>query len=264
MSESRVTVGRAQLSIALTVTAMACLVIAITVAPWLMSVMTSRPVDWRWLADVGQAYGGISAILSGLALCGIAGSLVLQWRQARLADAATRRAQQIELVKVSLSDPDLAFPVVPGIPWSQLRRWMILNLWVSHWAMLWNTGTLSRSGLRHLFEELFRDPAALTWWASIGARAWADGSTRRSQSFRDLADDTYREAVDAHAAGGGAPINPGTFRSHSRPPFGHRRLQEPRLPSSRSRRHRGRELTPLETAGRSALPDGEGTLRHSG
>ncbi|MEV4351692.1 DUF6082 family protein [Actinoplanes sp. NPDC049596] len=129
------------------VTVMVCLVVAIMSSPWLVSLVTREPIDWRALADVGQAYGGISAILSALALCGIAASLVLQWRQARLADAATRRAQQIELVKVSLSDPDLAFPAMPGVPRNEMRRWMVLNLWVSHWVMLF----------RELATQAYRD-----------------------------------------------------------------------------------------------------------
>ncbi|GAA0499358.1 hypothetical protein Ade02nite_83080 [Paractinoplanes deccanensis] len=99
-----------------------------------------------------------------------------------------------------LSDPDLAFPAMPEVPRSEFRRWMMLNLWVAHWAMLWDTGTMDRLRLGHLFEELFRDPTAAQWWLSVGARDWADVSTKRRLAFHELAQSAYRQAVEARQA----------------------------------------------------------------
>ena len=50
-------------------------------SPWLVRMIVPKSENWHDLSEIGQAYGGVSAILSGLAFCGIAGSLVLQWRQ---------------------------------------------------------------------------------------------------------------------------------------------------------------------------------------
>ncbi|XVU23158.1 DUF6082 family protein [Actinoplanes sp. CA-054009] len=197
MNAKRATAGSKHLLIALTVATIACLVAAIAAAPWLMNLLASRPTDWGDLADLGQAYGGVAAVLSTLALCGIAASLVLQWRQATLADTATRRAQHLELVKLALNDPDLCFPLAPGVSRSEMRRWMILNLWTSHWVMLWDTRMLERTELRRLFDELFRDPAALTWWPSMGSKEWAGTRTRHRATFHEVAEEAYREAVDA-------------------------------------------------------------------
>jgi hypothetical protein len=38
------------------------------------------------LSDVGQAYGAVSAVVSGLALLGVAVSLVIQQRQNRMTE----------------------------------------------------------------------------------------------------------------------------------------------------------------------------------
>ncbi|WP_281179849.1 DUF6082 family protein [Actinoplanes subtropicus] len=149
---------------------------------------------WGELSDVGQAYGGVSAILSGLALCGIAGSLLLQWRQTRLAHVTAVRERHFELVKMAVEDPDLMFPITPDISIAERKRWMVLNLWVAHWAMLWDTHELSRRALRTVFDELFHDESAAAWWAARGRPGWDVDARGRRKAFQAVADEAYEAA----------------------------------------------------------------------
>jgi hypothetical protein len=171
------------------------LVAAIVASPWLMKFVVGRSDSWQELSNVGQAYGGVSAILSGLAFCGIAGSLVLQWRQVRLGQIMTARERHFELVKLAVEDPDLAFPFQHNLSRSELRRWLVLNLWVAHWAMLWDMGALSLQGLRTEFNLLFQDREGLAWWAERGRAGWQGEVSRRRKAFVAVAEDAYQRAV---------------------------------------------------------------------
>lgn len=169
----------------------------IVAAPWLMRSVVSRSDDWQKLSEMGQAYGGISAILSGLALCGIGASLLLQWRQIRSTQVITMRERHFELIKISLENPELA-PPHSGIAEAERRQWMVNNLWVSHWAMLWDVGSINRPGLRRMFDDLFSDNEAINWWTACGEN-WASSSGRREQAFLLVVDEAYRAALQARS-----------------------------------------------------------------
>lgn len=61
--------------------------------------------DWAALSDIGQAYGGISAILSAIALSGISLSLLLQYRQHRAEVLYSLNQRQFDLVRYALDNP---------------------------------------------------------------------------------------------------------------------------------------------------------------
>jgi hypothetical protein len=70
---------RRQLLVATIVVSVACVVLGgIAATPVLMRLTAGGDASWDELSDIGQAYGGVSAVLSGLAFCAIAGSLLLQ------------------------------------------------------------------------------------------------------------------------------------------------------------------------------------------
>lgn len=169
-------------------------VVAVVVAsPWLMKSVAEGSDDWHELSDVGQAYGGVSAILSGLAFCGIAVSLLLQWRQVRLTRTMTERERHFDLVQMAMDDPSLLFTDRPGITLADRRKRMYINLWVSHWAMLWQTGSLDRTSLRDLLDDIFRNELARAWWVSVRSNWTLDG-TKRSQVFKAAVDEAHGDA----------------------------------------------------------------------
>lgn len=173
--------------------------VAIVATPWLMK-SAVRSGSWNELSNIGQAYGGISAILSGLAFCGVAGSLLLQWRQVRLTQLMTLRERHFELVKLAIEDPGLALSRPSGMDPATGRQWMVINLWVAHWAMQWDARMLTGRSLFVVFEELFRmNAGALEWWVACGAH-WDSDPDRRRRAFMRIADEAYRAVVNGHHA----------------------------------------------------------------
>jgi hypothetical protein len=175
------------------------LIALIVVSPVLLRESIPRAADWRALSDVGQAYGGISAVLSGLAFCGIAGSLFLQWRQMLLAQAIASRQRHFDLVKVAFDDTDMMFPLLPEKDPRVRQRFMYLNLWMVHWSMLWEMRQISEADLRLQFSLLLADPVGREWWAEAGS-TWEAQPIGRRKSFLRVADEVYRAAADGDSA----------------------------------------------------------------
>ncbi|MGW0502938.1 DUF6082 family protein [Micromonospora sp. NPDC003241] len=75
--------------------------------------------DWSLLGNVGEAYGAASAILAGLALMGVAISLIIQAREAKAAREQALRALHTDLLKMAIVPTSAAFhpdrgPELPG------------------------------------------------------------------------------------------------------------------------------------------------------
>lgn len=176
-------------------------VMLILVAPWLSRSLLSRSDDWDELSNVGQAYGGVSAILAGLAFCGIACSLLLQWRQVRQSQLMTLRERHFDLVKMGLEDSELlVIPFKGGRP-EDMRKWTAYNLWVSYWAMLWDTRAADRPTLRGLLYNLFTDPSAAAWWSATRMNGWHLGARGRRIKFLAIADEAHRMALGEQPPG---------------------------------------------------------------
>src|SRR5688572_13410585 len=85
----------------LVVVAIAAAIAAIVVSPLLFRALAGYATGWTDMADVGDAYGGVGAVLSGLALGGVVLSLLLQWRQNTADRSLAVRQHHFELIKLA-------------------------------------------------------------------------------------------------------------------------------------------------------------------
>jgi hypothetical protein len=133
------------------------------------------------------------------------------------------RERHFDLVKMGIDNPELAIGLLPGLTTSEVRQRGMRNLYVAHWAMQWDTGTLSRPALRSLFDRLLNDRVAREWWASLGPGGWSLQHGPRRQVFLTIADASYSRAcerlddehpdapsADAERPGSDATAIPGT------------------------------------------------------
>src|SRR4051812_3253478 len=75
--------GPTQVQSTVLVSGFLIVVVVVLLSPLMMIRLSDSGLPWRQLADVGQAYGGASALLSAAALCGVGASLLFQRRQMR-------------------------------------------------------------------------------------------------------------------------------------------------------------------------------------
>lgn len=155
--------------------------------------------SWSRLGDIGQAYGTLAAILTGLSLVAVAVSVSLQARDARTNHEHGARMLHLELVRMALNDPDLFRP--PGEPWhslpdTEIRRQLFTNLWVMLWRTFYRLNYMSESALRiAVSEQLFGDHFGRRFWERSRGQQIAGARGRRERKFYRIIDDEYRDVL---------------------------------------------------------------------
>lgn len=166
--------------------------------------------DWRALSDAGQAYGGVSAIVAGLGFCGIAASLALQVRQTRLAQAISARERHFELVRFNLENPALSYQLRDEPP-VRYQKKVLINLWVSHWLLLWDIGEADERFLHFALADLFQERLARQWWQQWG-NDFVLRDTRRHRRFLEIAWHCHATATEPEPEPGSLPAEGGGLR----------------------------------------------------
>ena len=106
--------------------------------------------QWQRFSNIGQTYGAASAMLSVLALIGVAISLIMQCRESKASREQARRALHFELLKMAMDDPFYLHVWGPFAPpdTDLYREHMYANLILTHWQMDWDVGAIDEEHLR--------------------------------------------------------------------------------------------------------------------
>ncbi len=144
-------------------------VVLILAVPLLMMLLSAAALPWNELADVGDAFGGASAVLSALALSGVGASLLFQQRQIRQELADLDRQQHIELLKLAIEHPELIEVLdrdTAGT--SHPRHEIYANLAMMYWLAIWQLGEIDDAELRGMAASMFRSDISRRWWSRVG------------------------------------------------------------------------------------------------
>ncbi|MFF5171906.1 DUF6082 family protein [Micromonospora sp. NPDC000089] len=192
-------------------------IVAVLLSPLLMRVLLRFSDEWGELSDVGQAYGGVSAILSAAALCGITASLILQYRDHRSSLLYNVSQRHFELVRFTLENP------VYSRSWGEdgteegygLRSFC--NLLTTHWLVLWRVGEIDDETLRGIAKGFFRSDVSRRYWAEVGP-GWIKRPSRRDRRFMVILTEELERArasrllppttTPSRASGSPRPENP--------------------------------------------------------
>jgi len=171
---------------AVVVVVLAGVVVATLASPLLFALVLRRSSQWPQLADVGEAYGGAAALLTGLALAGVAASLHMQWRQTRTDRILAIRQRHFELVKLGIDEPLLLDDsATTQSDQATALRQIYANLWVAHWAMLWDLRLCEEPDLRRIAARFFEAGVARDWW-SVNGPTWSMTMTRQRSRFQQI------------------------------------------------------------------------------
>jgi hypothetical protein len=121
------------------------------------------------LGNLGQAYGAVSAFLSVVALCAVAGSLFYQARQDRILRADVLRQGQRQLLALAIAEPDVFVPCIRDAEIfgtaQEARRYYFTTLWLAYCRQGYENGELDRESLRAEFAaDMFTSPVARLLW----------------------------------------------------------------------------------------------------
>jgi hypothetical protein len=167
----------------------------------LQEVAGSKGVDWNRLSQIGAAYGFTSAIVSALALAGVAGSLIVQNRQARAEQVQGIRSYYLELVRLELEDMALYQPVwgVTDIADPHERkRHVYADLMMNYAWMGYEIGTIREPLLRDMLSGMFTGEAGRHYW-SRARTSWTASSSgsRIGRRFLAIVGEEHARAVAA-------------------------------------------------------------------
>jgi uncharacterized protein DUF6082 len=156
-------------------------------------------MEWQHLADIGQAYGSVSAVLSAFAVVGVAAGLLYQTRALRLSGIQSIRSYQRDLFLRLMDDPQTYVPALGENHWKEAgmrpEQFFFLTLWFNYIHASLDAGVspewnMREDGLRPVFAgELGRRWWQAARWAWLGS---PDASIRR---VGQIAEDEYQKAV---------------------------------------------------------------------
>lgn len=179
-------------------------VVLVIVSPIVLVLVDKVPgVNWPRLAEIGQTYGAASALFAALALFGVAGSLVVQGRQVRLAQVQAARSLQVELMKMAMDDSDLTplWAYSAQGDQSRARRSMFLQLTFKYFEMLYTTGLVDSQSLRNTMRYRFMNAEVRTYWQRVHEIYRQEAVNAAERRFVNLVQDEWRQA-----ASGSAPV----------------------------------------------------------
>ncbi|WP_326732485.1 DUF6082 family protein [Streptomyces phaeochromogenes] len=159
----------------------------------------SKSVDWNRLSQVGAAYGFTSAIVSALALAGVAVSLGVQNRQARADQVQGIRSYYLELVRLELDDMALFQPVWGDTDIDdpdEQKRHVYADLMMNYAWMGFEIGTIRESLLRDMLTGMFTGEAGRHYW-SRAHPSWIASSSgsRVGRRFLAIVGEEHARAV---------------------------------------------------------------------
>jgi hypothetical protein len=159
--------------------------------------------DWSRWSDVGQTFGVLSSIISGLALVAVVMTARVQFRELQRSAAAELSMLHLEILKMSINDPQLAevWPEFrPDLPNEVNRQFLYANIiYQFHWTSLKLNKATDEEVLGSM-RYLFTSSKMRKYWAAADrARASLDPGSPEYNFARKL-DEICRHYETAVAA----------------------------------------------------------------
>ncbi|WP_217200340.1 DUF6082 family protein [Streptomyces buecherae] len=182
------------------VAATAAVLAVLLLSPFVLEgVSDARDVDWNRLSQVGAAYGFTSAVVSALALAGVAASLIAQNRQARAEQIHGIRGYYLELARMELDDMALYQPVWGDTDIAEVhqrKRHVYADLMMNYAWMGYEVGTIPEPLLRDMLAGMFTGEAGRHYWERAHA-SWAASASgsRVGRRFLVIVAEEHARAV---------------------------------------------------------------------
>lgn len=154
-------------------------------------------LDWPRLSEIGQAYDAASALLAGVAVVGVAISLLMQLRQIRISQVQAARMMHMELMRMLTSDPLLRLTSSSAVDVSEQewRKNIYTNLFFKYLEMGYEIGHISEVSLRQHFAGQFRLTHAREFWRRVGDTYRVDAATKATRRTYKIVEEEHRRAL---------------------------------------------------------------------
>lgn len=196
--------GRRLFIISLIILSVAAAIGLVVISPLALGGLSGLAQNWDRLSLIGQTYGAASALLSVIALVGVAASLIFQSRELKSAREQTLRMSHSEFMRLAMEDPlyaEIWAPLNPPGNFSVQRQHMYVNLVISHWEMEYVLGNMTDEHLRAIAHGVFSTAAGRRYWQYARPTRMASAVGHRERRFNRFLDNEYTRASAGSAAG---------------------------------------------------------------
>jgi Family of unknown function (DUF6082) len=186
--------------------------------------MTGTPDSWAGRANIGDSFGAINAIVSGLALTALIVTLWLQSRELTLQRVelamqreslnqsrvelyrnaeANLRMLHLELTKMSIDDPSLAAvwpPLALGAPHEKERQFLYANLIYQHQWLSLRISDYTETQVQNTLRNLFTSSLMREYWRAASKARTSLVPGTAEYLFAETADSICGEYEDLLAA----------------------------------------------------------------
>ncbi|MFI1168228.1 DUF6082 family protein [Streptomyces sp. NPDC020801] len=172
----------------------------VAAAPFILrAVAPNYGEKWAVLSDIGQTYASISAILSALAVIGVAYSLVLQAKQARLEQFQTMRTFQRDLLLMAMEDESLrsCWGPMHGLQGNAWRQHTYSRLIMAYLWMGAETGGIPFVSIRANAREILQSETGREYWQRTRDRWNLDAHSVRERQFVKIFDEEFQRTHDS-------------------------------------------------------------------
>lgn len=170
---------------------------AIAMFPLTLRDIPGSTQEWNRLSAIAQTYTGAAAIISVIALAGVAASLMLQSRANMVIREQANRAVHIELLKMAMSDPLYCRawgPFFASDDFDEAREHMYVNLIISSWQSRWRTYGTTEESLRVSMHVLFSGETGRRFWVTAREIRMKAPASRREAKFDQILEEEYQLA----------------------------------------------------------------------
>lgn len=178
----------------------AVLVVAIASPLALNAAGTAFDLNWVLLGNIGQAYGAAAAVLSALALAGVAASIRYQVRAIHQQRILASQDKLYDMLRMIIDDPHTYAPAWgnrwDGMTVQELKRDIFSQMAITHVAFGYLTGVFSKDELEGPdgLEYGFNLPGRRKYWIDF-RDAWLDPRSNPDRHrFGVIADAIYQNA----------------------------------------------------------------------
>ena len=174
----------------------------VTVTASITAILLSVPrEELGRLSDAGQAFGIVSAVLSGAAFAGVVASVAYQSRQNRHYRFEMWHTAHVNLLYRVLDEPATYGPCIGDMSQfdsdDEIRRFFFTTLWLNFGQIGWDSGNFTEESIRNeLCAEMFASPIARALWLKRRAgRVQAYGGL---SPFYAMIDEEFRKSTLRH------------------------------------------------------------------
>lgn len=166
--------------------------------------------DWSRWSNVGQTFGVLSSMISGLALVAVVVTARVQFRELQRSAAAELSMLHLEILKMSIDDPQLAevWPAFsPGLSVERNRQFLYANIiYQFHWTSL-RLNKATDEEILGSMRYLFTSPLVREYWVAAARARTSLEPGSPEHAFAKKLDELCRdyEAAVADAARGSRP-----------------------------------------------------------